>query len=401
LLTECRTDNNIKLEHDHAMTISSKIMIVAGEASGDIYGAGLIRTVHEQGAAVSFFGIGGARMRESGCETLVDSADMAVVGLVEVLKHFDVIAAAFLRLKKILLENPPDLLILIDYPGFNLRLAKVAKRAGVKVLYYISPQIWAWRQGRVKKIKRLVDRMAVILPFEVPFYEKAGVPVSFVGHPMADLVNVACSRDEAATSFGLDPANRIVGLFPGSRKSEISRLLPTVLGAARLLQQRFPGMLFVLPLASTLHDDDLTPYLAEANLPVTIVRDRVHDLIRACDAVVSVSGTVTLEIALVGTPLVIIYKLSPLTFQLAKRLVKVEHIGLCNIVAGETVARELIQDDASPEKIAAEIELILVDPDYTFRMKERLAMVRKRLGGGGADERMAEIVQSLLGNDSP
>lgn len=376
-------------------------MMIAGEASGDIYGAGLVRAVYATDPAVLFFGIGGSRMREAGADILVDSSDMAVVGLVEVLKHFDVIAAAFLKMKKILLENPPDLLILIDYPGFNLRLAKVAKRAGIKVLYYISPQIWAWRQGRVKKIKQLVDQMAVILPFEVPFYQKAGVPVSFVGHPMADLVRVDCSRDEAADSFGLDPTRMIVGLFPGSRRSEISRLLPTVLGAARLLQQRFPDVQFVLPLASTLRDDDLATYLADADLPVTITRDRVHDLIRACDAVISVSGTVTLEIALVGTPLVIIYKLSPLTFRLAKLLVKVAYIGLCNIVAGELAARELIQDEASPEQIAAEIELILIDSDYAARMKGKLALVRERLGGGGADERMAAIVTQLLGEASP
>ena len=371
-------------------------MMVAGEASGDIYGAGLVRAVHANDPAVIFFGIGGKRMREAGAETLVDSADMAVVGLVEVLKHFDVIAAAFLKLKKILLESPPDLLILIDYPGFNLRLAKVAKRAGVKVLYYISPQIWAWRQGRVKKIRRLVDHMAVILPFEAPFYEKAGVPVTFVGHPMADMVKVESSRNDAAVSFGLDPAAKIVGLFPGSRKSEISRLLPTILGSAKILKQRIPGVQFVLPLASTLHDEDVAPYLADADLPIAIVHDRVHDLIRACDAVISVSGTVTLEIALVGTPLVIIYKLSPFTFQLAKRLVKVEHIGLCNIIAGEKAAKELIQDDASPEQIAAEIELILVDSEYAQRMRDRLALVRERLGGGGADQRMAGITLSLI-----
>jgi lipid-A-disaccharide synthase len=371
-------------------------MIVAGEASGDIYGAGLIQAVNQQDEAVSFYGIGGKRMREAGAEILVDSADMAVVGLVEVLKHFDVIAAAFLKLKKILLENPPDLLILIDYPGFNLRLAKLAKRAGIKVLYYISPQIWAWRQGRVKKIKRLVDHMAVILPFEAPFYEKAGVPVSFVGHPMADLVKVTLLRDEAATSFGLDPVRKIVGLFPGSRRSEISRLLPTILEAAQILAQQFPGIQFVLPLASTLNDEDLAPYLAKIDLPIVIVSDRVHDLIRACDAVISVSGTVTLEIALVGTPLVIIYKLSPLTFQLAKRLVKVEHIGLCNIVAGETVAKEMIQNDASPKKIAAEITQILVDTDYAKRMKNRLAVVLERLGGGGANQGVAGIIYGML-----
>lgn len=373
-----------------------RIMVVAGEASGDIYGAGLIQAVHQRAPETAFFGIGGKRMREAGAETLIDCADMAVVGLVEVLKHFDVIAAAFLKLKRILQHDPPDLLILIDYPGFNLRLAKVAQKAGVKVLYYISPQIWAWRQGRVRKIRRLVDHMAVILPFEAPFYEKAGVPVSFVGHPMADLVRVELSRDTAATSFGLDPARPIVGLFPGSRRSEVDRLLPTILSAARIVSQHHPETQFVLPLASTLHDADLAPYLTEADLSITIVHERIHDLIRACNAVISVSGTVTLEIALVGTPLVIIYKLSPLTFQLAKRLVKVEHIGLCNIVAGETVAKELIQDDASPEQIAQEVGRILSDDDYATLLKSGLANVQKRLGGGGADNRVAALVLRLV-----
>jgi lipid-A-disaccharide synthase len=371
-------------------------MIVAGEASGDIYGAGLVRAVHATDPAVAFFGIGGKRMREAGAETLVDSADMAVVGLVEVLKHFRVIASAFLKLKKILLESPPDLLILIDYPGFNLRLAKIAKRSGVKVLYYISPQIWAWRQGRVRKIKRLVDHMAVILPFELQFYQKAGVPASFVGHPMADIVKVALSREAAASSFGLDPSRPVIGLFPGSRRSEVSRLLPTILGAASILKQQFPNVQFVLPLASTLHDEDLAPYLAESGVEVTIIRERIHDLIRGSDAVISVSGTVTLEIALVGTPMVIIYKLSPLTFQLAKRLVKVDHIGLCNIVAGETVAKELIQDDASSENIASEIGRILSDGRVAGQIKESLSLVQERLGGGGADQRMAQLVFDML-----
>lgn len=373
-----------------------RVMIVAGEASGDIYGAGLIRAVHAIDPAFRFFGIGGERMREVGAETLADSADMAVVGLVEVLRHFDVIAPAFLRLKRILQHEPPELLILIDYPGFNLRLAKVAKKAGVKVLYYISPQIWAWRQGRVKKIKKLVDHMAVILPFEAPFYEQAGVPVSFVGHPMADRVKTECSRDQAASSFGLDPSRPIVGLFPGSRRSEVSRLLPVILDAAQLLLQQFPEVQFVLPLASTLSEGDLAPYLRDRQLPVTITRERIHDLIRASDAVISVSGTVTLEIALVGTPLVIIYKLSPLTYQLAIRLVKVDHIGLCNIVAGETVAQELIQDAASAERIAQEIGRILSDVQYADGFKMKLANVRHRLGGGGSDEKMATLVMALV-----
>lgn len=373
-----------------------RVLIVAGEASGDIYGAGLIRAVHESSPAVSFFGIGGARMREAGFETLVDSADMAVVGLVEVLRHFDVIASAFIKLKRVIIESPPDLLVLIDYPGFNLRLAKVAKKAGVRVLYYISPQIWAWRQGRVKKIKNLVDHMAVIFQFELSFYSKAGVPASFVGHPLADLVDTGISRDEAAFSFGLDPAKKVVGLFPGSRKSEVGRLLPVILDAASILKNRVSGVQFVLPLASTLKEGDVIPLIKAAGLDVIITKERIHDLIRGCDAVVSVSGTVTLEVALLRTPLVIIYKLSPITYQLALRLVKVSHIGLCNIVAGETVAAELIQGDASPEKISEEILRILSDDAYSSTLRERLSSVRKRLGSGGADRNVAKLVLGMM-----
>ncbi|HEX9080026.1 MAG TPA: lipid-A-disaccharide synthase [Desulfuromonadaceae bacterium] len=377
-------------------TNNRRIMIVAGEASGDIYGADLVRAARTLTPGLHFLGIGGARMREAGVETLADSADMAVVGLVEVLKHFDVISAAFLRLKQILLTDPPSLLILIDYPGFNLRLAKVAKRAGVRVLYYISPQIWAWRRGRVKKIARLVDHMAVILPFEVPFYEQAGVPVSFVGHPMLDLVRVTMGRDEAAAGLGLDPSRRIVGLFPGSRRSEVERLLPVIVGAAARLRERFPDIQFVLPLASTLAEGDIMPQLQAAGITALVRRERIHDLIRACDAVISVSGTVTLEIALVGTPMVIIYRLSPLTYQVAKRLVKVDHIGLCNIVAGEAAVRELIQDEANPELIAAEIGKILTDGAYGERIREKLATVRERLGGGGASANVARLILMLM-----
>ena len=370
-------------------------MIVAGEASGDIYGAALVSEANTLVPGIHFFGIGGARMREAGVETLVDSSDMAVVGLVEVIKHFDVISAAFGKLKQIILQTPPDLLILIDYPGFNLRLAKVAKKAGIKVLYYISPQIWAWRQGRVKKIARLVDHMAVILPFEAPFYEKAGVPVTFVGHPMLDLVQVQLDRSTAATSFSLDPARKVVGLFPGSRHNEIERLLPVIIGAASRLMEQFPVIQFILPLASTLSSNDIVPQLTAAGLDVTTTRDRIHDMIRACDAVISVSGTVTLEIALVGTPMVIIYKLSPLTYQIAKRLIKVPNIGLCNIVAGETMVRELIQDEANPEMISAEIAALLTDQTYHASIVAKLAHVRSKLGSGGASARVAALALEL------
>jgi len=370
-------------------------MIVAGEASGDIYGAELVREALKLVPDLHFSGIGGTRMREAGVKTLVDSGDMAVVGLVEVIKHFDVISSAFMKLKQIILNESPDLLILIDYPGFNLRLAKVAKKAGVKVLYYISPQIWAWRQDRVKKIARLVDHMAVILPFEAPFYEKAGVPVTFVGHPMLDLVTVTMDRSAAASSFNLDPGRKIVGLFPGSRRNEIERLLPVIIAAAVKLKEQFPDIQFILPLASTLHNDDIVPLLTAAGLEVTTTRDRIHDMIRACDAIISVSGTVTLEIALVGTPMVIIYKLSPLTYQLAKRLVKIDNIGLCNIVAGKTIVQELIQEQANPTAIAAEIGTLLSDDAYHSEIVRKLGEVRAILGCGGASINVARIALAL------
>lgn len=375
-------------------------MIVAGEASGDIYGADLVRKAHQLDSGINFFGIGGSRMREAGVTTLVDCSDLAVMGLIEVVKHFNVISSAFLKLKNILQHDPPDLLLLIDYPGFNIRLAKVAKKTGVKVLYYISPKVWAWKAGRIRKIAATVDQMAVIFPFEVPLYEKEGVPVSFVGHPMLDLVNVTMKRDEAATGFGLDPARKIVGLFPGSRRSEIERILPAILGSAKLLQKRYPGLQFVLPLASTLHESDIQPYLEQAGINPVITRTGIHDLIRACDAIISVSGTVTLEIALIGTPMVIIYRLATLTYQVAKRVVKIKHIGLCNIVAGETVVRELIQDQANPEEIAAEIERLLSDHAYRDTMTGKLGKMRAQLGCGGAAENVARLALTLCGQSA-
>jgi len=272
----------------------------------------------------------------------------------------------------------------------------VAKKAGVKVLYYISPKVWAWKAGRVKAIAAAVTRMAVIFPFEVPIYKNAGVPVSFVGHPMLDLVNVSLNREESALSFKLDPSKKIIGLFPGSRKSEIERILPAILSAAVLLKRQFPDVQFVLPLASTLKDSDIRPQIAASGVDLTITRDRIHDLIRACDAVISVSGTVTLEIALIGTPMVIIYKLAPLTYELAKRLVRVRHIGLCNIVAEETVVKELIQDEASPEKISAEIEKIIGNVLYAVEMKQKLAAMRSLLKCGGASENVARLAISVM-----
>jgi lipid-A-disaccharide synthase len=373
-----------------------RVMIVAGEASGDHHGAAVAQALRNQDASVEIFGIGGVRMREVGVQTLVDAAEMAVVGLVEVLAHFPTIYRAFSVMAGILKSHPPDLLILIDYPDFNLRLAKVARANGVKVLYYISPQIWAWRAGRVHTIGRRVDRMAVVFPFEVPFYEQAGVPVTFVGHPLLESVVATTDRAALHKEFGLDAARPVVGLFPGSRRSEVRGLFPTILATAQLLQKRHPNIQFILPLASSLTRADLDPYLTEAGIAVTIVEGRPHAVMQVCDAIVTVSGTVTLEIALIGTPMVIVYKVSPLTYFVGKRLIQVDHVGLCNIVAGERVVPELIQHDAEPGRIAAELERFLFDPVAADAVRSKLTLIRAKLGTTGCAGRVAALAADLM-----
>jgi lipid-A-disaccharide synthase len=371
-------------------------MIVAGEASGDLYGAKLATELRTLAPGTRFYGMGGDCMREAGVETQVDANEMAVMGLVEVVGHLPVIIKNFNILKQQLLTARPQLLILIDYPDFNLRLAKIAKKAGIKVLYFISPQVWAWRRGRVKGIGRVIDMMAVLFPFEVPFYRDAGIPVSFVGHPLLDMVRPSMGQTEALHSFGLDASRRTVGLFPGSRKGELAKLLPDILGAAKLLKERFPEMQFLLPLASSLRHEDIAPQLESSGVDVKVISGRNHDVMVACDAAISVSGTVTMELALVGTPMVIIYRVSPFTYEVGKRVIKVPHIGICNIVAGKGVARELIQHEVTPEAMADEIGRILTSDAYARRMRRDFAEVRVKLGSGGALRRLARVASGMM-----
>jgi lipid-A-disaccharide synthase len=361
-----------------------------------MYGAQLAEEVRRINPSLSFIGMGGQRMREAGVEILVDASDMAVVGLVEVIAHSGVIRRAYTTLRSILREDPPQLLILIDYPDFNLLLARAAKKAGVRILYYISPQVWAWRAGRVHTIARLVDHMAVVFPFEVPFYEKTGLPVTFVGHPLVDMVQFTMPKIDAQASLGLDPSLRTVGLFPGSRKGEIRRLFPTILETAKQLRDRFSDLQFVIPVASSLTTDDLQPYIDESGVRVTLVNGHVHDVIQACDAIVSVSGTVTTEIALLGVPMVIVYKVSPLTYFVGTKLIRVDHIGICNIVLGERAVPELTQHDAEPDKIADEVSRMLTDRAYAENIRQKLLQVRGLLGDGGATKRVARLAVDLL-----
>jgi len=371
-------------------------MIVAGEASGDQHAAKLVTAVGARSPQVSFFGIGGERMRAAGVEVRVDVARLAVVGLVEVLVHYREIKAVLEQARGWLRRDRPDLLILTDYPEFNLRLAQTAKQIGIPVLFYISPQVWAWRQRRVEMIRERVDMMAVVFPFEAEFYRRHDVPARFVGHPLVGEVPAAADRRALRQDLGLDPDRPVVGLFPGSRRSEIRRLLPIILSSARRLKRERPEVQFLLPRASTIAEADLRPYLDKAGLDIPVVGGRSYDVMHACDAIVTVSGTVTLEIALAGTPMVIINKVAWLTYFIVRPMLKIEHIGLCNIVAGERLVPELIQRDARPERIAAELEHILDDPAHAAELRERLGKVREKLGEADGTDEVADLVLEML-----
>ena len=376
--------------------MSKNVMIIAGEASGDMYGAKVVEEAHRLDSSVHFFGIGGPKMREVGVDTVIDATEMAVMGLFEVIAHLPVILRAYKLCRSILLNRKPDLLILIDYPGFNLRLAALAKKSGVKVLYFITPQVWAWHASRVNKIARLVDHAAVIFPFEVPLFEKAGLPVTFVGHPLLDMAVATASREDSLLDFGLEGARKVIGLFPGSRTREINSLLPVMLNAAVILQSEFPDARFVLPLAPGVDRGLIDGFLSRFNLDVKVVENRNYDVIQVCDAIIAASGTVTMEIALFGVPMVIVYKTAPLTYAIGKLVVNVDHVGICNIVAGERIVPELLQNDAEPVGVAAEISRYLVDRQYSSSVSDKLLQVRKMLGEPGAPARVASIALQLL-----
>ena len=368
------------------------IMIVSGEASGDLHGAKLAEALLAISPRLTLFGIGGDRMRAAGVRVAVDARQLAVVGLTEVASQLPGILRGWRAACRMLAQRRPDLLILIDFPDFNLRLARYAKRLGTKVLYYISPQIWAWRRQRVRQIRRRVDHMAVILPFEADFYRGHGVKVSFVGHPLMDQ-----QTDAAAFETNTDAEAPTVGLLPGSRDSEVVRLLPSMLGAALRLQQRL-GAHIMLSRA-----DSVDPQLAariiapyRRRLDMDIVSGRPQSLFRSADLLIAASGTVTLEAALWGTPLMIVYRVSPLSYLLGKALIRVPHIGLVNLIAGRRVAPELIQQAATPENIAAEALVILSDPRRRANMRAELARVRKRLGAAGASRRVARIAWEMM-----
>lgn len=375
---------------------AKRIMIIAGEASGDLHGAKLVREIKQEKPQCSFIGIGGTQLAAAGMEVIVSSDQLAVVGLSEVIAHLSVILGALRAVKQVLLSQRPDLVILIDFPDFNLRVAKAAKNLGIKVLYYISPQLWAWRPGRVKTIKRYVDHMAVVFPFEVSLYQNKQVPVTFVGHPLVNSVKSSLSTFEAQQSFELSPNQYSVALIPGSRKAEIHRLLPVMLAAAKLLKIQHPTIQFILPIAPSIAETTLQAYLNHLDLEVKVVKHRIYDVMQACDAAITASGTVTLEAALMELPIVVIYKISWLSYHLAKLLINIPYISLTNIVAEKKVVPELIQAAASPKAIADAISQILQDKNYAATIKTELTKIKDKLLTNTGEQPVAKLALTML-----
>jgi len=375
---------------------SRHIMIVAGEDSGDIHGASLVRAIHRLNPRTRFFGMGGHRMREAGVEIIADASQIAVVGVTDVLLHLKLILHIMNRLESAIRELKPDLLILIDYPGFNLRLAKSAKNMGTVILYYISPKVWAWGKRRIATIRRYVDKMAVIFPFEEPMYRNAGVDASFVGHPLLDIVKTKYRCEEALEKFGITKDKTTIALLPGSRRSEVDRLLPEMLKAAVLIKENRPGVQFVLPLADTISPESVAPMMAANPVTVQIVRNDTYDALAVSDIAIVASGTATLETALLDVPMVIVYRVSALTYYLAKLAVRIEHLGLVNILAGRTVVPELLQNEATGEKIAAEILDMLNNRERMDAMKAEYSRIKALLGERGAADRAASLALGMI-----
>ncbi len=373
------------------------IMISAGEASGDLHAANLIRALHKFEPDIEFKGMGSEEMRKAGANLLVDCADIAVVGLFEVLINYRKIVRKLNILKDELKNNPPDLLILVDYQEFNFKLARAAKDLGIKVLFYISPQVWAWRPKRVHKMGDSIDMMAVLFPFEEKFYQEADVPVRFVGHPLVDKAHASKSKTQSMQDYALDESRKVVGIFPGSRRGEIKRLLPLQLEVAKLIKQSHPDIQFILPVASTLDKDEFNNCLAQyESLDIKLVKDNVYDVMQVCDAIITASGTATLEIALMGIPSAITYKISPFSYAILKHMVKLDNIGLVNIVAEKRIVQEFIQHEAIVENIAKEISRLLDDKPYRENMIKELSKVKQKLGKEGGSENIARLALEML-----
>lgn len=380
--------------------MQKSFFIIAGETSGDLHGAGLVRAIKTRLPHAVIAGIGGPKMVDAGLKAIFPISRLAVVGLVEIMAHIGPILSAFYKTMVYLKKNRPDILILIDYPEFNLLIARYAKGLGIPVFYYISPQVWAWRQGRVKRLRRLVDEMAVILPFEENFFSKHGVKTHFVGHPLLDVVRIRSSRDEFCRIHKLSSNSPIVSLLPGSRYGEIQRLFPILTGSADIISRSRPDVQFVAAVAPSIDIGFLQNMVKKGvnrdALNIRFIQGGTYEAIAASSLVIAASGTVTLEAAILGTPLIVTYKVSPLSYYIGRHLIKVPYASLVNLIAGRMVAPEFLQYDATPEAIAGEALAILSDDARRKDIIHDLATVTGLLGRPGAAERAADLAIGLL-----
>ncbi len=369
-----------------------RILIITGEASGDLHGANLAKALQKADPSLSIVGIGGALMKAAGVELVPNVVQLDLMGLIGPASIKPMIQRV-MRIRRVIQSELWDLVVLIDNPGLNFHFARVAKAAGRRVLYYIAPQIWAWRPGRMRWIQRRVDHVLAILPFEETLYKKAGVRCTFVGNPLLDEVAPAYDRQALRRQLGLSEAGPVIGLFPGSRKGELHEHVPLLLETVKRLATRHPTMQFILAQASSIQDELLHRLMRESPVPIRVFRNQASEVMAASDLLVVKSGTSTLQAAVVGTPMILFYRApSWITYRLARLLIRVPWIGLANLVAGRGIVPELIHNEASPERLLEEAERLLQDRRAYDQMKTDLQAVRASLGEPGASRRAAEIV---------
>lgn len=400
-----RSEAVLRMYNGTPMTGNLRIMIVAGESSGDAHAARLVKALREgfPDTGFEFFGSAGRMMQKAGVRPVVDAEKMAIIGALEIARELPMFLGAFRRLKRCVRKERPDVAILVDFPDFNLRLARALRKADVPVVYYISPQVWAWKKFRVRSIRKNVDLLLSILPFEKAFYDSQGFPaVEYVGNPIAGEVESETSREEFRARYGIDPEASLVALLPGSRSVELRHMVPVLLETAELIKEERPGTAFVMPLAPARTEKELELAAVSAGFDpehirglVTVVREETYDALHASDAAAVTSGTATLETAVLGTPMTVIYRASALNYRLLRPFISIDTFGLVNLVAGKKVAKELIQGDLTARSLADEM-LRLLDPDVNADVRRELALVREKLGGPGASSRAAEAVMRFL-----
>ncbi|MCZ2391850.1 MAG: lipid-A-disaccharide synthase [Acidobacteria bacterium] len=380
------------------MPTSGKILIVAGEASGDKHAASLVEALQDlAGGELHFVGSAGPKMRAAGVSAVVEADRLSIMGLLEVAGALPMFLAAMRKLTEAAAAERPDAAVLVDFPEFNLKLAKKLRKLGVPVVYYISPQVWAWREYRVEALKRDVELLLTILPFEKEWYERRGLEhVEYVGNPLAREVFATRSREDLAKEHQLDAERPIIALLPGSRHKEIVRILPVLLETAKLLAGNDAARQFIVPLAAEKDRPDAERFIAAAGVPVKVAVGQTYDVLNASDAAAVTSGTATLEAGIIGTPMAVVYKTSSLNYKLFVPLISVEHYGLINLIAGERIVKEFLQDEFTPQTLADEIERLLI-PDVNREVRAKLKEAAEKLGHGGASKRAAEAILKLIG----